>query len=227
MATASKITSSLFAALAVVSLTGCAAMCRNFGCSDCGPVGGCASCDECSGCGELYVDPWINHPADCCDPCDTCGNYNGQSCGTCRPLFAGIGTLWGYRNPACAPCDECVFPSGCDTCGVADCTGCEPACGCEPGCGCDLCVAEPACGCEPGYGCDLCIAEPACGCEPGCGCQDCVSGVVTGGDAHVVGQPTYSDEVVELEPPYRPHRTRKIFRPKARVAEGGLNINQY
>ena len=197
MATASKITTGLFAVLAILSFSGCAAMCKNFGCSSCGPIsvgGGCGGCDECSGCGELYVDPWINHPADCCDPCDTCGNYNGQSCGSCRPMFAGIGSLWGYRNDACGGCDECVVSGGCDSCGLGDCFGC----------------GEPACG-----------FEPACGCEPGCGCENCIGGVVSEGDVHVVGEPTYRDEVVETMPePYRPHRTKKIFQPRARVAHG-------
>jgi hypothetical protein len=45
--------------------------------------------------------------------------------------------------------------------------------------------------------------------------------VVSEGEIHVVGEPTYSDEVVETIPaPYRPHRTKKIFRPRARVANG-------
>ncbi|MEM9367738.1 MAG: hypothetical protein AAGD07_17240 [Planctomycetota bacterium] len=71
------------------------------------------------------MDPWINHPADCCDPCDHCGNYNGQTCGKCRPVFAGIKSLWGYR---CA--DNCG--GGCDAGGCHAGDGCTG--GCESGC---------------------------------------------------------------------------------------------
>ncbi len=176
MATASKITVSLFAAFAIVTFSGCAAMCKNFGCPGCGPVtvGGGGGCDECSGCGELYVDPWINHPADCCDPCDTCGNYNGQSCGSCRPLFAGIGTLWGYRNPACPSCDECVLPGGCDS----------------SGCGCDACAGDVVEG-------DI-IHE----------------GIIHEDGVRIIGEPTYTDEVV----PVQPTPAKKIFRPRPQMA---------
>ncbi len=88
--------------------------------------GGCGTqgCGECEGCGELYVDPWINHPADACDPCDKCGNHNGQSCGKCRSVFSGVESLWGYRCGVEADCD-----SGCDS-------------GCEVGCGCESCASQ-------------------------------------------------------------------------------------
>ena len=117
----------------------------------CGPIalgdgcnsGGCTSCsDACSGCGELYVDPWINNPADCVDPCDTCGNYNGQSCGKCRPMFEGIRSLWGYKcgndcgcgaEPTCAVSTGGLL-GGCK-CGVESCDG-----------GCGACYLEPSCG---------------------------------------------------------------------------------
>lgn len=109
---------------------GCCGPLWNPGCgTGCGT--GCATacgdgCGACGGCGELYVDPWINHPADCCDPCDACGNYNGQSCGKCRPVFAGVKSLWGYR------CDD---GCGCDSgCGVACDGGCDSGCG-DCGCG--------------------------------------------------------------------------------------------
>ena len=232
MPSANKFVSLIFTGLMVASLSGCAAMCNNFGCSGCGPaaVGGCDSCDQCNGCGELYVDPWINHPADCCDPCDTCGNYNGQSCGSCRPLFAGIGSWWGYRNPAC--CD------GMGGCGVGGCGGCEPTCGCgvvgcggcEPTCGCGPvcdggCFAEPACGCEPGCGCEVCA--PACGCEAGSSCQNCVAGTVSEGNVRVVVEPSYDNGITETMPaPYRPYRTKKIFRPRPRVAEGPIQFHR-
>ena len=111
----------LFAAIALLAglvSTGC-----------CGPMmfhGGCTS-----GCGECYVDPWINEPASCCDPCDSCGNYDGQSCSSCRPVFSGIKTIWGYRygGTGCGGCD-----SGCDSCG-----GLEVGCGLEPSCGIEGC----------------------------------------------------------------------------------------
>ena len=136
---------------ALVGLTGCGGPMS----AGCGPLGGCtaavgggcgtAGCDSCTGCGELYVDPWINHPPDCIDPCAACGNYNGQSCGKCRSAFSGIKTLWGYR---------CGCPSG-----PIAMTDRQFAPSCSAGCdgGCDSCQIEPACGCE--------VAAPACGCE--------------------------------------------------------------
>ncbi len=85
-------------------------------------VGG--ECDSgCNGCGERYIDEWVNHPPSCTDPCDSCGNYNGQSCHACRPFFRGFISLWGYR------CDP--PPVGCDR------VACEPTCGisgCDGGC---------------------------------------------------------------------------------------------
>lgn len=114
-----------------VGCNGCATGCGPiaFGHESCG-------CGACEGCGELYIDPWINDPANCCDPCDACGNYNGQSCGKCRSVFAGAKSLWGYR------CDDgCGAPSGCDSCGYEAACGCEATCGCESGCdgGCSTC----------------------------------------------------------------------------------------
>lgn len=110
---------------------GCGSSCGDGSCgglaSNCG---GCQDgCGSCQGCGELYIDPWINHPADCCDPCDACGNFNGQSCGKCRSVFAGVKSLWGYRcddgcDGGCAgECGGCQS-SGCSTCGTSDC-GCD------------------------------------------------------------------------------------------------------
>jgi hypothetical protein len=158
----------LTACLAAVATTGCVSP---LGCGSCahGPISfsqqsnGCGKCD---GCGELYIDPWINHPPDCCDPCDRCGNHSGQSCGKCRSVFGGIRTLWGYR------CDEGCDQGGQATCGCesphAHCDSCvtqEAACGLEePACGVDL--VEPGCGIEAGCG-----LEPGCGIEPGCGVE--------------------------------------------------------
>ncbi|WP_372895676.1 hypothetical protein [Stieleria sp.] len=208
------------------------------GCSD----SSCGSCNSCTGCGELYVDPWINHPADCTDPCDACGNYNGQSCGKCRSVFAGVRTLWGYRcgcdpgpisttrrgfAPACASgCD------GCDSCGIEPACGCEGVCDCavmEPGCGFEpACGIEPGCGFEPACGCEgPCSCEPACGCEGGCNCG--------GGMTESYGPPA-GEIIIESpgqaaypvhEQPYAPQRTRKIFNPRTETASRGGFLNEY
>ncbi|MCM2372571.1 hypothetical protein [Aporhodopirellula aestuarii] len=112
---------SLLLALGLTLSVGCCGPMWNPGCCGTGCATTCDSgCGSCGGCGELYIDPWINDPADCCDPCDSCGNYNGQSCGKCRPVFAGIKSLWGYR------CD--------DGCGVGACDG-----GCDGGCDSGCC----------------------------------------------------------------------------------------
>lgn len=133
-----KVTLALCSA-AVLCLTGCVApMCGPHG--HCGPVAfgsSCDGCGACDGCGEMYIDPWINHPPECCDPCDSCGTYNGHPCGHGRSIFSGFATIWGYR---CEPL--------CDDCGVASC-GCDGAVvmdhGCDSGCtGCATCGIEPS-----------------------------------------------------------------------------------
>jgi hypothetical protein len=181
----------------------------------CGPTGGygpiafnsCDGCGDCEGCGELYIDPWINEPADCCDPCDRCGNYNGQSCGKCRSVFAGFASLWGYRcDPACDSCDV----SGCDG-------GCD-AVGCDPGCGCESCA--PIADCGPGCGCESCA--PIADCGPGCGCESCAS-IDGNGVIPIAGEPTPAKEITKARPapePYKPRRKRQIFRPRSNIAEG-------
>ena len=152
--------SALALCLGITWMTGC---CGPWACapSDCGP-NACGpvllgdGCGKCDGCGELYVDPWINHPPDCCDPCDTCGNYNGQSCGKCRSVFAGVRTLWGYR------CDDGSCTSG----------GCDGG-ACDASCGCDQvsCGSEQPCGPSCG-GCDACAGHDAsCGLETSCGLE--------------------------------------------------------
>lgn len=115
------------AAAALMSLsTGCCGPLWRASCGvgcDGGPAVACTDgCGMCDGCGELYVDPWINHPPDCCDPCDACGNYNGGSCGQCRGVFAGVKSLWGYRcaDHGAVGCDGI----GCDA-GCADCNGAQ------------------------------------------------------------------------------------------------------
>lgn len=115
---------------------GCAGVACGVPGGSCGVAGGCGSggcgsggcgdgCGSCDGCGELYIDPWINHPADCCDPCDSCGNHNGMSCGQCRSVFTGIKSLWGYR---CA--DNC---GGCESCDAGPFNTCGGG-GCDGGC---------------------------------------------------------------------------------------------
>ena len=192
-----RVATVILSLMSLASFTGCVGP---MGCAPnaCGPLafgGGCGQCDECSGCGELYVDPWINHPADVCDPCDCCGNFNGQSCGKCRPMFSGFRSLWGYR------CDD-----GCDG-------GCDVTCdgGCDAGCG--------AGGCDGG-GCSSCggaamgehysainfsggqptLAEPT---------IVEVSPRITSTPAHTVAEP---------------ERTRKIFRPRGTVANSGPSV---
>ncbi len=195
-------------------LTGCV------GPMACGPTGAngpiafnnCDGCGQCDGCGELYIDPWINEPADCCDPCDRCGNYNGQSCGKCRSIFTGFASLWGYRcDPACGSCGV----GGCDGgCGVA---GCDTV-GCDPGCGCESCA--PIANCDPGCGCESCA--PIANCEPGCGCESCAS-VDVGNIQPIAGEPTRAKEITRAKPgpkPYKPRRTRQIFTPRGNIAEG-------
>jgi len=165
----------LFSMLAAALLsTGC-----------CGPLmfhGGCQS-----GCGEMYVDPWINDPAECCDPCDSCGNYNGQSCGSCRPMLSGTKSIWGYRYAGGSGCD------GCDSCGGGEVAcGLEPSCGFEPGCGFEGCGACADCG---GHG------------HPG---------HVTGpGQMGYVGHPTpIGDSVIRMSDPLE--SSRVVVPPNAR-----------
>jgi len=128
-------TSCLFLSLSLFAATGCVTpfgcdptnQCSS-GCQANGPIlfgRSGAGCGDCEGCGELYVDPWINERADCCDPCDACGNHNGQSCGKCRSVFSGIESLWGYR---CGDDTEC---SGAGSCGGSCGNACDGRGGCE------------------------------------------------------------------------------------------------
>lgn len=199
--------------LSLIWVTGCVGPMACGPTGSCGPVGlhSCDGCGECEGCGELYLDPWINHPADVCDPCDQCGNYNGQSCGKCRSVLSGIASLWGYRCGDCAP-PRCG-------CGDVSCGGCDGAVG--PGCGIESCG-----------GCDACCAEPVCGIEPACGiesCDGCDACCATGSSGYLSGVPTPAD-VVEIKPaeePYKPSRTRKIFRSRESIAEGPPKATDY
>lgn len=105
----------LSTAILLFSVGCCGPMWQPSGCGSACGTAACGTCDDgcgsCGGCGELYIDPWINHPPDCCDPCDSCGNFNGQSCGKCRGVFAGVKSLWGYQCvDGSANCD-----GGCDS----------------------------------------------------------------------------------------------------------------
>jgi hypothetical protein len=119
----------LFASLIALSgiLTGCCSVPGPVGCGSCGISNNCGSACPgllhgelagrirdaitggcCSGCGEVYYDEQINEPPTC-DPCRGCGEFAGDSCGTCRPFFERLRDLW------CAPCGTSC---GCDSCGT-------------------------------------------------------------------------------------------------------------
>lgn len=167
------------------------------GSGSCGTSCGGSSCGDagCTGCGELYVDPWINHPPQCGDPCDSCGNFNGQSCGKCRSVFDGVKSFWGYRCGPQSDCDSCdggscgpLFPIGdCGSCG-----GCD-SCG-----DCGSCNDCGSCDCSPGGYLEH---------DHSCGCDSC-----GGGEIHS------TSPVIESSIPtvYRPRRERKIFQPRQR-----------
>ncbi|MEL7335767.1 MAG: hypothetical protein AAFN70_06110, partial [Planctomycetota bacterium] len=138
--------------------------------------------------GERYIDPWINDPADCCDPCDQCGNYNGQSCGECRPVFSAVASLWGYRYDG--GCGE-----GCNSCCGFKPVVAQPAClcgngGCDGGGCCGGC-SEPSCGFEPACGC-----ESSCSCGASCGCGTGMGDCGCGGAGNVNGTMVLSGPVV-------------------------------
>ena len=168
----------------------------------CGPVAFgniCGDgCGECEGCGELYIDPWINHPADACDPCDCCGNHNGQSCGKCRSVFDGVASLWGYR-------------CGDQGCGCGD-TSCGGDCGTGFSCGDGACGGGDCLACNT----DSHINDTQITSRNGGSHND--------SEVYISGEPTPSgndDIIVESQPsqtPYKPHRERKIFRAKPEFA---------
>ena len=174
--------------------------CSQVGCVDgaCGHVGAtCGGCGDCNGCGELYIDPWINHPADCCDPCDQCGNFNGQSCGKCRSIFFGAVSLWGYR----------YGDSGCDGCGHGGCDGgCLPVDRCDGACGdgCDSC-------CGSGLAVESEIYE---------GDGQVIQMVEPAPSQQIV-------EVYPQDSHYIPHRTKRIFRARPDVASGEPGSIEY
>ena len=87
------------------------------------PLVGLMKCG--TGCGEVYWGEWTSDPPDCCDPCDSCGNWVGDGC--CLPRLQKL--FWGrrYRCGSGYEGQSC----GCDSCG-----GSVPH---GPGCGCDSC----------------------------------------------------------------------------------------
>lgn len=205
------------AALSCVFLTGCVgpmacgpAGCGTGGCDSggCGVSGPIAlhgsSCDSgcstgCDGCGELYVDPWFNHPADNCDPCDSCGNYNGQTCGKCRSVFGGIKSLWGYR---CG--DDC---GGCDSCEVT--------------CGSGALFAGGECGC----GIEACGGCDSMGCDSGC--DSCGGGVTHMTGQPTIVHEGITDGGTIVSKPYAPERTKKIFRNRQAVRSSVPNADNF
>lgn len=164
-------------------------------------AGNCGGCDACNGCGELYIDPWINEPADIHDPCDCCGNFNGQSCGGCRPIFSGIKSLWGYK------CD-----GGCGG-------GCDGGCS-SGGCGAGGCDGG---GCDSG-GCSSCGGG-------GGGDYDGAINYSHGGESYVQGEPTLAhNSSISVSPrgqAYQPEHTRKIFNPKRNVPARPVSSRTY
>jgi hypothetical protein len=186
--------------------TGCCGpmACGPMSCGSCssGPVmaGSCGGCSSgCDGCGERYIDEWINHPPTC-DPCDSCGNHNGQSCTSCRPMFDGFKSLWGYRRDC--GCGQ----SGCDGCGTASHDG-----GCDSGC---------ESGCQSCGGGHVGMADH----EMGHHYVDSSSAIP------MPHRPSPAPQIVEAKPaikPYQPQRTKQIFRPKGAIAGSSNQTRSY
>lgn len=66
------------------------------------------------GCGEVYWGEWVSDPPDCCDPCNSCGDWQNQQCcspGLLRRLWWGahgyrLGGQHGDAN-CCGGCGSC------------------------------------------------------------------------------------------------------------------------
>jgi hypothetical protein len=161
----------------VLACTGC--------CSDpCGPAGlGLGLHAGCQGCGEeRYIDEWISEPPTN-EPCSTCGNYNGQSCHACRPVFSALRTPFGYAYDGCdscsagAPCDGSSCGSSCgSTCGgiCGSGGGCDSCCDPIGGATCDGSCGQGGCGRVGLFAID--VIDGGCGAEPTCGCDACSGG---------------------------------------------------
>lgn len=204
---ATKRFATAIACFSLLWVTGCVGpgLCGSGACGPkgCGPISlhNCAGGGDCTGCGELYVDPWINHPPTG-DPCDRCGNHNGQSCGACRSVFDGFASLWGYR------CDD---GGGCDgACGTACASPLLGGCGGDCGGSCGGC--DTSCG----------------GCDSGCGgCDSC--GVSSHDQMYISGDSLPPGSYVEGESiqAYKPSRTRQIFKPRGTMVDGARERVQY
>ncbi len=200
MAIAQRHVSSLFALLIVLGISLLSSGCCGpmaygpMGCGGCATArpmmfgGGCGNCGNCDGCGEVYVDEWVNHPPTC-DPCDSCGNHNGQTCGSCRPMFDGFKSLWGYRR-------DCGCDSG--SCGGSSCDG-----GCSGGCsgGCQSCG---------GGGEEYISGDSEMGQHYVESSPMPISHRPTPAPRIVEAKPAVK--------PYQPQHTKQIFRPKGSVA---------
>lgn len=198
----------LLAASLMILITGSGCVgpmaCGPMGCN--GPIvaarGSCGSgCgDGCNGCGEKYYDEWINHPPSCTDPCDSCGNFQGQSCHSCRPIFSGFKSIWGYR------CDP--PPVGCPTAG---CDNLRPHGHRDPGCGIESCDS----------GCSSCGGHGFGGHS-----QDMIMDSVPMSAPHEMHyeEPIQSQSSVSYAPqivrgstsvkPFQPQRSRQIFQAR-------------
>ncbi len=71
-------------------------------------VGGC-----CNGCGEYYCDEQVNEPP-VCDPCAGNGEFTGESCGPCKPLWQRMKMLMGTSYHGKCGCNECNHGCGHD-----------------------------------------------------------------------------------------------------------------
>ena len=75
-------------------------------------IGGCSS-----GCGEVYYGEQTNEPPTC-DPCTGKGEFSGENCGPCRPLFQRLVQLWGTSYAGSCGCGSCDSGScGSGSCG--------------------------------------------------------------------------------------------------------------
>ena len=71
------------------------------------------------GCGEVYWGEWVSDPPDCCDPCNSCGDWQNQQCcspGLLRRLWWGahgyrLGGQHGDAN-CCGGCSGCGMGGG-------------------------------------------------------------------------------------------------------------------
>jgi len=97
-----------------------------------GPLMFGSPCGDCSGCGELYIDPWINHPPKKMSSCSDCDGSPKINCQSCRPISSGLKSVLGHSN--LGNCDG-LGPGGEVTCGIdhkVSCDGCDHCAGQDP-----------------------------------------------------------------------------------------------